>query len=65
VQFGHAGALARGNLETAVAKNAALKESFQRTFLSCNKIKRLYESLVNAGTLVPAPEPEAPKIPVD
>ena len=27
VQFGHAGALARGNLETASAKNAALKEA--------------------------------------
>jgi ATP citrate (pro-S)-lyase len=27
VQFGHAGALARGNMETAMAKNAALKEA--------------------------------------
>ena len=30
VQFGHAGALARGNMETAMAKNAALKEAGAR-----------------------------------
>lgn len=69
VQFGHAGALARGNLETAVAKNAALKEVGaivpQNFFELGNTIKEVYESLVNAGTLVPAPEPEPPKIPMD
>ena len=69
VQFGHAGALARGNLETAVAKNKALKEAGAHVpdnfFELGNKIKEVYLSLVKAGTLIPVPEPEAPKIPMD
>ena len=66
VQFGHAGALAQGNLETAKAKNAALKaagayvpDSF---FAFGDKLKEVYDSLVSSGSLVPAPEPETPKI---
>lgn len=69
VQFGHAGALAQGNLETAIAKNAALKDAGahvpQNFFELGDMIKDVYESLVSAGTLIPAPEPEPPKIPMD
>lgn len=69
VQFGHAGALARGNMETAVAKNKALKEAGahvpENFFKFGDKINEVYHSLVDAGTLVPAPEPEPPKIPMD
>lgn len=69
VQFGHAGALARGNLETAKAKNAAMKEAGayvpDNFFELGNKIKEIYNHLVQAGTLVPAPEPETPKVPMD
>jgi len=68
VQFGHAGALAKADLETAVAKNAALKEAGayvpKNFFEFGNLIKEVYESLVERGTLVPAPEPETPKIPM-
>ena len=69
VQFGHAGALAKADLETAVAKNAALNEAGAHVptnfFEFGNLIKEVYESLVEKGTLVPAPEPETPKIPMD
>ena len=69
VQFGHAGALAKADLETAVAKNAALKEAGAHVptnfFEFGNLIKEVYESLVEKGTLVPAPEPDTPKIPMD
>ncbi|GAX13952.1 citryl-CoA lyase [Fistulifera solaris] len=69
VQFGHAGALAHGNLETARAKNQALKEAGahvpENFFEFGNTLKQLYQSLVDAGTLVPRPEPEPPKIPMD
>jgi ATP citrate (pro-S)-lyase len=56
-------------LETARAKNAALKEAGAHVpknfFEFGNKIREVYESLVRAGTLIPAPEPEPPKIPMD
>lgn len=69
VQFGHAGALARGNMETAIAKNTALKEAGaivpENFFELGNTIKKVYDSLVKSGSLVPAPEPEPPKIPMD
>lgn len=69
VQFGHAGALARGNLETAKAKNAALKEAGAHVpnsfFEFGDKLKEVFDSLVESGSLVPAPEPETPKIPMD
>jgi len=69
VQFGHAGALAKADLETAVAKNAALKAAGAHVpdnfFAFGDLIKEVYESLVAEGTLVPAPEPETPKIPMD
>jgi ATP citrate (pro-S)-lyase len=69
VQFGHAGALARGDMETAGAKNMALQEAGAHVpanfFEFGDKIKEVYEGLVQDGTLVPAPEPETPKIPMD
>lgn len=69
VQFGHAGALARGNMETARAKNEALKEAGAHVpdnfFEFGNAIKKVYDELVESGSLVPAPEPETPKIPMD
>jgi ATP citrate (pro-S)-lyase len=69
VQFGHAGALAQGNTETAIAKNAALKEAGAHVpdnfFEFGNKLKDIYDGLVEAGSLVPAPEPETPNIPMD
>jgi len=69
VQFGHAGALAHGQSETARAKNAALAEAGahvpENFFEFGNKIREVYTKLVNAGVLIPAPEPEPPKIPMD
>ena len=69
VQFGHAGALARGNMETARAKNQALKDAGAHVpdnfFEFGNEIKKIYDGLVESGSLVPAREPETPKIPMD
>jgi len=69
VQFGHAGALARGNMETAMAKNEALRKAgahVPKSFFDFgDKLKEVYEGLVSTGTLIPAPEPETPKIPMD
>lgn len=69
VQFGHAGACANSDFETAVAKNAALKEvgvivpdSFE---LLPNAIERTYVTLVERGVIIPEPEPEMPKVPID
>lgn len=69
VQFGHAGALAGGVSETAVAKNKALAEAgalVPKTFIDFGTtIQTVYESLVKDGSLVPSPEPEPPKVPMD
>jgi ATP citrate (pro-S)-lyase len=69
VQFGHAGALANGDMETAIAKNKALKEAGAHVPDNFGefglKINDVYSSLVAAGTLIPAPEPEVPKVPMD
>eukprot|EP00494_Astrolonche_serrata_P006553 UN06577 len=69
VQFGHAGALANSALETAAAKNKALKavgcyvpNSFQEFG---HLIKGVYESLVEAKCITPVKEVEPPKVPVD
>ena len=68
VQFGHAGALAKGNLETASAKNQALKDAgayVPNNFIEFGTlIKKVFDDLVESGTLVPAAEVEAPKIPM-
>lgn len=69
VQFGHAGAMARGDLETAAAKNATLTAAgahVPRSFDSIGeKIYEVYASLVASGAIVPQPEPPVPKIPMD
>ena len=69
VQFGHAGAMARGDLETAAAKNAALKAAGAEVPKSFDaigeKIFEVYSQLVAKGTIVPKPEPPVPKIPMD
>eukprot|EP01034_Spumella_vulgaris_P031196 gene31196-38547_t len=69
VQFGHAGAMARGDLETAAAKNTAMREAgahVPRSFDAIGeKISEVYESLVANGTIIPKPEPPTPKIPMD
>jgi ATP citrate (pro-S)-lyase len=69
VQFGHAGALARGQQELASAKNAALRaagalvpESFD-TF--GDLIKHTYTDLVQRGVILEQPEPEPPRMPMD
>lgn len=69
VQFGHAGAMARGDLETALAKNSALAAAgaeVPRSFDQIGeKIYEVYSRLVAAGSIVPKPEPPTPKIPMD
>jgi len=63
VQFGHAGASANSDMETAEAKNKAMAEAGIHVPESFNdlpaKIKEVYESL----NLDPIPEPEINKIP--
>eukprot|EP00931_Biecheleriopsis_adriatica_P071923 TRINITY_DN458_c0_g1_i10.p1 TRINITY_DN458_c0_g1~~TRINITY_DN458_c0_g1_i10.p1 ORF type:complete len:1110 (+),score=297.79 TRINITY_DN458_c0_g1_i10:64-3330(+) len=69
VQFGHAGAQARGDMETAAAKNKAMKEagfhvpdSFDQLPAMINKV---YTSLVESGDIVEQPEAETPQVPMD
>lgn len=69
VQFGHAGACAHGNLETADAKNVALIEAGAFVPKSFNELAELigtvYHRLVKEGVIVPEPERPPPKIPMD
>ncbi|RLF35995.1 MAG: ATP citrate synthase [Thermoplasmata archaeon] len=69
VQFGHAGARAGGEKETADAKNKALKEAgaiVPNSFDDFDKkIRETYDKLVKEGKLVPKPDVEPPKIPMD
>jgi ATP citrate (pro-S)-lyase len=69
VQFGHAGAKAGSEEETADAKNAALKKAGAIVPDSYDnydqKIKETYECLVTKGVIKPKPEPPVPKIPMD
>src|SRR5512136_2070412 len=69
VQFGHAGAKAGSEEETADAKNAALRAVGAKVPNSYDdydqKIKTTYESLVRKGIIKPKPEPSVPKIPMD
>lgn len=69
VQFGHAGALAGGDSETAEAKNNALRaagaivpDSFETFGVT---IHETYKQLVEQGIIVEKPEPEPPKVPMD
>lgn len=69
VQFGHAGSMANSNLETAVTKNAAMKAAgfyVPATFEDLPEtLGNLYDSLVKKRVIIPDPEPEVPKIPID
>lgn len=69
VQFGHAGAKAGAENETADAKNAALKEAGALVPNSFDDygilINETYKKLVADGTIVPAPEVKAPVLPMD
>lgn len=69
VQFGHAGACANAERETAVAKNAALREvgaivpnSFDDLDTA---IQKVFKDLVNAGIIVPNEERPPPPVPMD
>lgn len=69
VQFGHAGAKSNAEMETAQAKNAAMKEAgiiVPDSFEDFDdKIAETYNSLVKKGVLIPAKDSDPPKIPVD
>ncbi|GAB9462945.1 Atp-citrate synthase [Globisporangium polare] len=69
VQFGHAGACATGESETASAKNAALAaagaivpENFDQFGRA---IRQVFDKLVGEGVIVPAAEVPVPKVPMD
>ncbi|KGO76357.1 Citrate synthase-like, core [Penicillium italicum] len=69
VQFGHAGASANSDLETAVTKNKAMREAgihVPDTFEDLPQIlKQVYDAELQKGNITPAPEPVVPKIPID
>jgi ATP citrate (pro-S)-lyase len=69
VQFGHAGAKAGCDLETADAKNAALTKAGAIVPDSYDnydqKIRETYQSLLERGVIKLKPEPPVPKIPMD
>ncbi|KAK5661450.1 hypothetical protein OQA88_11351 [Cercophora sp. LCS_1] len=69
VQFGHAGAFANSQLETAAMKNKSMREAgfyVPNTFEDLpDLLKEVYQKLVKAGTIKPQPEPVVPKIPID
>jgi ATP citrate (pro-S)-lyase len=69
VQFGHAGSMANSALETADAKNAAMKAAgfiVPDTFEELPEVlKETYDGLVASGKIVPKPEREPPVIPMD
>ncbi|MFW9938649.1 MAG: citrate/2-methylcitrate synthase [Candidatus Thorarchaeota archaeon] len=69
LQFGHAGAMAGSDKETAEAKNRALKEAgaiVPDSYEDFDKIiKNTYDNLVKEGTIQPAKEIEPPEVPID
>jgi len=69
VQFGHAGSMANSDLETADAKNKAMKAAgfiVPDTFEELpHVLKETYEYLVKNGTIKPKLEVEPPVIPMD
>ncbi|KAL9622545.1 MAG: hypothetical protein Q9160_003042 [Pyrenula sp. 1 TL-2023] len=69
VQFGHAGASANSQLETATIKNKSMKEVgffVPDTFEELPAVlAEVYQKLVKQGTIKPSPEPVPPKIPID
>ena len=69
VQFGHAGAKANSDLETADAKNKALRDAGAIVPESFNdygdKLKITYNALVKKGVIKPAEEVIPPTVPMD
>jgi len=69
VQFGHAGAKAGSDLETAEAKNKALKDAGAIVPDSFDdygvKIHETYKKLAAKGVIKPAEEVKAPSLPMD
>ncbi|KAI0037237.1 citrate synthase-like protein [Vararia minispora EC-137] len=69
VQFGHAGSMANSNLETADAKNAAMRAAgflVPDTFEDLPTVLTgLYNDLVSKGVIVPQVERDPPVIPMD
>jgi len=69
VQFGHAGASANADEETAIAKNQAMREAGIHVPDSFNDlphvIKGVYEELRGKGIIKEIEEPEVPPIPED
>jgi succinyl-CoA synthetase alpha subunit len=69
LQFGHAGAMAGSDRETAEAKNRALKEAgalVPNSYEDFDKlIKSTFEKLKSEGKVAPLKEVEPPKIPID
>jgi citrate synthase len=69
VQFGHAGSFANSQLETATAKNKAMRDAgffVPDTFEDMPiLLGKLYQKLLKDGSIKPRPEPAVPKIPMD
>ncbi|CAM9520580.1 unnamed protein product [Ectocarpus sp. 13 AM-2016] len=69
VQFGHAGACARGQGETAADKNAALAAAGAVVPISFDefpsKIKEVFDGLLDKGLVKAMVEPPVPKVPMD
>lgn len=69
VQFGHAGACANADAETATEKNKALSESGAHVPPSFDElgvvINRVYIKLVQEGVVVPKDEVPPPTVPMD
>ena len=69
VQFGHAGALAGSEAQTAAAKNASLRAAGARVPSSFNdfvvRIRDTYRELAAAGAITPLAEPPTPTMPMD
>jgi len=64
VQFGHAGAQARGDMEKAISKNAAMKDAgiiVPQSFTQLgDEIQKVFTKLVQEGEITVQPEPEVP-----
>ncbi|EAU82052.2 ATP citrate lyase isoform 2 [Coprinopsis cinerea okayama7 len=69
VQFGHAGSMANSDMETADAKNKAMRDAgfvVPETFEELpHVLKETYENLVRQGVIVPKQEVDPPVIPMD
>jgi succinyl-CoA synthetase alpha subunit len=69
LQFGHAGAMAGSDMETAEAKNQALREIgaiVPDSYEDLDKmIKQTFDNLVKEGKVKPAEDFEPPKVPLD